>query len=957
MHFLRRVALVPLSLALLLCGPSTAFAQLPAASTLHGTIDGTVVDPSNAPVVDAHVVLSGSNAETTTTDKAGAFHFSSVSPGLYSIGVTKTGFGAAQSDVTVVAGGNSTVSVPLALSSLTSLQTIGSVTSNAASHINSGAEAITTISQATLEQRSDPQTTKLLEEIPGVTISTPNAFSGNGSRGYTGSGQPGPSAVQNIQIRGGLSYETATLVDGHLLAVGRTGSFDLNDLNSYLMQSIEVAKGPGVIIPDIGYAINGTVNYRTLEPTQKSHVSVDFGVDNFGGRLTNARATGTVGKFGYAFDYVIDGTPGAFGSAYVPFDQLGPIEIPGVSVCLSATQCYGGAFLNGSKDISLFPACSFFGNNPPQFQATFNFSCPIVGTGYTLSSVYLQRAGIGKLRYNFSDTTSITASYLTSYKNFASGSTAAATSTYSTFNPLPGYTGPSFPNAGLICCTGESIPATTYNVSGLFQAELRTSFGDNSLLARYYHGSTYSMLNNPDTVASSVNLYGGPVLVNFLSPLLQPTGAPNPVFYTGQTVTIAAPYQLYQVTDWNRTNGYTFELDHPAGSSLYSVSVDNAFTDSQSFQNNWISATQQQITNIVPPGSRQDIFTVMLRAQFVPAKNVTATIADYEINYANQYNPNGSTYAASSRGFNGPRSSFVWQPNPATSVRLAAGSSIAPPYLFLFASNTNPQPDEFPAHYYTVSYSSGNVAPETAFGYNLGADHRVGRDLVLSGDVYLTSLHGQYLSPTQQIGTFYSPNYQTGLTPLPLYATQAENLGSSRYEGVELAITKAPISGLGFKLQASLQRAFVYNLPSGFYNTAVGPNTTNLGVIPNVNYYPSGFEYNGISTARIPYSQGYGELNYTSRHGIAGSIGVTYFGNNNSYNQPPFGVLRANLLVPLGKHFYLTVTGDNLTNAYGQAYAANDGGIPVPLANGKLGSTIGGDYGPPSGRAALHFDI
>jgi hypothetical protein len=140
-------------------------------------------------------------------------------------------------------------------------------------------------------------------------------------------------------------------------------------------------------------------------------------------------------------------------------------------------------------------------------------------------------------------------------------------------------------------------------------------------------------------------------------------------------------------------------------------------------------------------------------------------------------------------------------------------------------------------------------------------------------------------------------------------------------------------AGLGFKLQGSLQRASAYDLPPGFYNTA-GPNTANLGILPNENSQASGHGYNSLSPSRIPYSQGYAQLNARARNGNYLILGAAYFGPNNAYNEPPFGL--SSLL------FAVT----NATGAYSAFRYNIYGGIPTPLVNGQLGYTAGNVFAP-----------
>ncbi len=94
-NFRARVSLIFLAIAsaamLTFVAPMAASAQ----STTSGSITGVVVDPSNAVIVGAKVVLRqhGTNiTQTATTDSAGRYTFPVVAPGDYTITVSQTGF-------------------------------------------------------------------------------------------------------------------------------------------------------------------------------------------------------------------------------------------------------------------------------------------------------------------------------------------------------------------------------------------------------------------------------------------------------------------------------------------------------------------------------------------------------------------------------------------------------------------------------------------------------------------------------------------------------------------------------------------------------------------------------------------------------------------------------------------------------------------------------------------------
>ncbi|MFZ0275728.1 MAG: carboxypeptidase-like regulatory domain-containing protein [Candidatus Sulfotelmatobacter sp.] len=70
-------------------------------STSSGTLAGSVTDPSNAVVPGATVALTDSStniARTTSTNKEGRYIFVDVTPGVYSISVTKSGFATSKTE-------------------------------------------------------------------------------------------------------------------------------------------------------------------------------------------------------------------------------------------------------------------------------------------------------------------------------------------------------------------------------------------------------------------------------------------------------------------------------------------------------------------------------------------------------------------------------------------------------------------------------------------------------------------------------------------------------------------------------------------------------------------------------------------------------------------------------------------------------------------------------------------
>jgi hypothetical protein len=262
-------------------------------------------------------------------------------------------------------------------------------------------------------------------------------------------------------------------------------------------------------------------------------------------------------------------------------------------------------------------------------------------------------------------------------------------------------------------------------------------------------------------------------------------------------------------------------------------------------------------------------------------------------------------------------------------------------------------------NYYTENVNNGQIKPETAFGYDLGIDRRLAAQITFTGDIYLTNLRNSFLPETFQDGTYTATSGAASGQTDPLYITETANLGQSRYEGIEAAIDSTPVAGYGFKLQGSLMRAYPYNLPNSLYATSSGPYTTNLAVIPNVNYQPSiGIGFNGVGAngGRVPYSQGYAEINYRKNRWYT-NLGLTYFGPNNTYDNPAFAVVSGTVRYQVNKRGSIQFSGFNVTQAYATPYYEFFAGTPVPLVNGShgaktgtLGTTESGNIGPATYR-------
>ncbi|MBV9271440.1 MAG: hypothetical protein JO165_10115, partial [Candidatus Eremiobacteraeota bacterium] len=834
----------------------------------------------------------------------------------------------------------------------------------------------------------------------------------------------------------------------HPVSVGAAGYYSPNLLNPWLLEDVEVVKGPGSFPEEINYAINGTVNYRTLTPTSEPQRHAMLGYDNWGGISSGFKATGTTSnhKFGYAIGYVTDGAPG----------PLKNFRYTGSQLTLTSGPPGGPYLINGQQlamigsPVGLAPAPA---NAAPYDGMGLNFADPVVGCCFKSDTGYHSTSELAKLRFNLSNSTSLTLSYLGGQNmygngdpNFYSAAAVGTTTSPAAFfapcgsatmaiNCNPFATGTSYnctsTSGGPACNSAVPFDVTSVNGAGytwtqqnLFQGEFRSALGNRAtVLARYYTGSLnqYALLgSSASALTYNLNAYGTiplcPTGTTFdpgppsagnpggLQCLISPTDpttfvAPVNTTFTGQNVTFSTANQANTFTTNDSMNGETLELQELLGQNTLTFSYDRSEQGSTSTAN---EPSVGIIVNSPRKGSKQTFQTLSVRGNFALNPKVVLNAGVYAINYVSHYsvrnNPapplgdGAPIFDDSSHTYTMPRAAIEWHPNVDTAVRFATGGSVAPPYISLVSSGGSSWSQIIggvPQAGWIQNANNGAINAETAWSYDLGLDRRIETSTSVVLDVYLTQLHNLFLTQTISVTPTLGPA-PANCPNLPCEIAKTENLGVARYQGVELAVNHAPVFGLGWKLQGSMQRAYTYNLPKYFYcagstdpttgvTTPPGPGclyNTNLGVIPNVNFggQPAALAGapNGIGSARVPYANAYGELNWSGHNEQYYNVGLTWFGNNNSYNVPPFAVISANARVKLNdRGTRLQLSADNLTNAYGNSYAGFFNGIPLPLVNGAMGTnpltgtlqsvgfaaTPQGNYGPANFRLILLQDF
>ena len=989
-----------------LCLAPVAAQTGPTAPAATTTVSGVATDGTGAPLANATMRFRGPAEYTATTDARGAYRVNVV-PGVYTVTATRTGYAAAtEQDFTVVAGQPSTLNVQLQQATLTSLQTIGRVTTRVRGSVfNSTPASIQNVTAQTFQDQGQTQVQRILDQTPGIVIDHPGTSATNAA----------PGAITFPSIRGGLGFETSSLIDGHPLAVGSFGDYVTSFLNSDMLSGIELVKGPGATLGQINYAINGAVNFRTLDVPSRATGQIKYGVDSYNGTFSNFRYGNTFlnGKLGFIVDYAIQGDRGPL------YDQ------PGLTTLSNTTTINGSVQSGFTTTATIVPGVQ----NNPFGNATLVACCLKVPQTFT------NKNELVKLKYNFSSTTSLTASYLGS-QTYTDQNGNHVYQFFENFAPGAAYTpGPTGLAPGPVQ-TFQNVfyPYTEFEINNepIFQWEIRTGFHNDNILARYYTASINRLQYNPlqsplDSFNVPLQLYGtvslcppgqaivsgrcgsaaGPLptstpfngqVVNVgFSPSGGVCGGPRtgwiasgfrnaagvPCGSPGNPFTGFTSPQYFRAEEADELHGSSFEWDHPIGQNGTIVSLAYDQTNSRTTSRDYPNAPT---VPGIPVGSYEIYRTFLARAQFNVGQRTNVTISDFVNLYTFHASPNAGipaiggtfnvanpnpTFFDTRLSHNDPRLAITYRASRDASLRFSMGSAIAPPYLsFLSRANSTPAVNNVSAPtFYTNNAANGNVRPETAFGYDFGGDFRMRDGLTnLTADVYLSNLQNQFFTSTQANGCYngatFVPSNPDGTCPaspiaspyLPLFSSQNRNLGHARYQGIEAALTRDPAVGLGFKVQGALQRAFPYDIPPCFYSTNNVCSTvgTNLAILPNVNYAGSGTSgspgsFNAISNHAIPYSQGYAELHYRTPNGGYAGFGEQYYGPNNSLNVPAFVVAHLDARFPIGgrgKGLTLNANVDNLFGAYPNPYITQFGGVQYPLANGNVGLTNANVIGP-----------
>jgi Carboxypeptidase regulatory-like domain/TonB dependent receptor/TonB-dependent Receptor Plug Domain len=840
-------------------------------------LQGTVHAGGGAAIPGARVTVSGPTTASTTTDAGGAFSLT-VPPGVYRIEVTHGGYlPAGLNDFAVVAGTSVPVGITLNEPNLTSLRSIGSVSSTSrggGSAINTGAAASSFLSAQAFADTGNPQINDVLQHVPSVTIQ------------HMGSQQ------DTTIIAGGVQpYETQVLIDGHPLALGQYGVWVSQYFPSFLIGGVETQTGPGNTTPFANIAVGGTVNLLTPSFTKKTTAEFTTGVDNYSTQFSNMLTTGSVGKLSYVVDVGVDGYNG-------PYYQTNQCDV------------------TPSGNIGIVQFCG------------------------DASGSFFSKGEILKAKYDFSPRTSFEAGFIGAWGGYSPQGTSWATSS-GKVTIVPGLgtnssgacvTGPCT-NPNYAYLIGQQVNAigwypgsSVYNNQELFDAQLRTSIGSqDTLLVRPYWGSIepeiinglgeqyypilFSPTNNPTDPAflsACANAYGSPK---------SPTGGTTVV--NGQTQCYDGTYSTFEK---DQLYGTTFSYLHPIGNSLLNLTYDfhgestYAYIDSPAF--------------VSVPFSTDRYSTLSLTGDLHVIPNLGIGVGLYDTRYtivgvqrANPSSPTDTSLTGLNRTITrfDPHLALTFRPQSDLSYRASWGTSTTFPYIGqvsgLAAYQTPAQSLGAYALGGTLTEKNPSLQPEESIAYGIGVDKRFRDGSVLSLDLQKSVIHNVFEPLTQSVPL------NGGLEGIfmPINAARLNT------DIATLQYRHAPLVGFGYNVSAAGERSIVSGLPPSVYT-----NGSQSFPVNNVQICGNGVAAPGIPTC-IPYLKGYAQLTYTGRDGTYTALGVDYEGKNNAYFQPPFALVDFTLRRPIRKNLDFQVGVQNLlnTNNYGTYLSTIGAGTPI----------------------------
>jgi TonB-dependent Receptor Plug Domain len=250
-----------------------------------GIVQITVKDAAaQANLADARVFLVGPTVASALTAKSGIVKYTDVPSGLYRVRVSKSGFAGVVSGQFEVLGNKQVdVDVDLGVRQQPSGQQATTTTSDSGLKVIGTVRARVTVTTTDVDENS---------AVRKISDSLTDALSTIGGVDVT-QGSNDPNAPQTISLRGHDESQTAVTLDGIPLSAPGSAA-DLRKINTDLFS------GAGVSFGAQAGSLGGSVNFRTLQPTQTWQTKFATSYGTFDRYSYSIGETGSIGKLGIA---------------------------------------------------------------------------------------------------------------------------------------------------------------------------------------------------------------------------------------------------------------------------------------------------------------------------------------------------------------------------------------------------------------------------------------------------------------------------------------------------------------------------------------------------------------------------------------------------------------------------------------------------------------------------------
>ncbi len=849
------------------------------------TISGIVADQINGlaiPNADLELYQADASVAKTKSDQAGRYSFPRVKPGIYTIVVRAPGYSSGRSnEFAVLPSTDTSQSMVLSRASVgeTNLKVIGTVTTSSSNPLAATTSITRTIDTTALRNENYLRAGDALRTLPGVNFA--GLSSSVGDDLY-------------VDIRGLGETETQALLDGHpvgpqgVYGINRPfgtfpGAFNYADTPFFGLSKVQVTFGSGASGLYGTDATGGTVDMQTLNPTPTRQFVLEQGIGSQTKSQSDFRATGTLGRLGYAFAGSVQGTNGLYNPQVIP-QTARPNNNPNLN--------NGGACTAGN-DIT---------------------SCNLALNTYQVSGITNIRSGLAKLQYALSKNTTIMGSW------FGSGQYADSTGNGDNDN-LPYDTRVAqirtnnTPNCSL--ATDSSGSQTGYTV-----------------ITDANPSACYSA---PQWAAASSGPFGGGAGRNRGTSMFDYHARLQSI--SGHS-TYAADY-FFNHYKFYKSSQEASGLD-PSGKyfqgTQYSQFLntsglllsDNITNENSDFGFGYFTEHQLQ--------TRLDFNTVGLN-QFAYAQPQSFGYGSIFARGSIKMSPRFSTYAnfwlKNSNVTHGtyfdPRISLVYRPSSNRDVmRLTYGRTTgvpAPETIYALAAiNGNPSSLNPSCTPFNNIGNAGNpkLKPEEANDVELGFAHGFHDDSSVQLNLYTTSVRNQLFAaglPLTQYGNLaIDPTLLAGFaskiasagcpgvnptvpaTVIPYLAISTTyNAASALYRGIEL-------SGR-YRFSRQFYADYTYDIQS----------STQSGIADNI-LKSNPFIVNGAQIAYIPTHQASVGFDYSNSHGWEARIDTYWTGDNNTSQRAAYSLSNGFISKTLGHGLVARMGVSNIFNTATENY-------------------------------------